>query len=142
MKSWQIVADLRPARGPAAALVTLHVMAAALPWACRVEPGTATALSLAALLLLRMSWRRLPVWGGLRGLALDAGSCACRDASGWWPARIEPRSRVWPGLVLLCLSTAAGRMEVLLVRASLEPVDFRRLKVLVRARTGRRGVFC
>jgi hypothetical protein len=49
---------------------------------------------------------------------------------------------VWPGLVLLCLSTAAGRMEVLLVRASLEPVDFRRLKVLVRARTGRRGVFC
>lgn len=142
MRSWQIAAELRPTPGPATALVTMHAMAAALPWVCRVEPYAATALGLAALVLLRGSWRRLPVWGGIRGLAMDPESCACRDAGGWWPARVEPHSRMWPGLVLLCLATATGRVEVLVTRRSVGPVDFRRLKVLVRARTGRRGFFC
>jgi hypothetical protein len=142
MKSWQIAAELRPHRGLALALAATHVLAAALPWACRVEPCTAAALGLVALAMLPASWRRVPVSGRLRALALDVRGCACRDASGWWPAQLDPQSRVWSNLVYLKLATPAGRVEVLLTRANLGPADFRRLKVLVRGREGPGGAFC
>lgn len=142
MRSWQVAAELRPDRALAITMVLAHLLAAMLPWICRVGPYTAAALSLTVFLLLAGSWRRLPAWGGLSGLVLDPGSCACRDAAGWWPARVEPQSRVWPGLVLLHLATATGRVGVLVTRRSMGSLDFRRLKVLVRMRTGRQGVFC
>lgn len=142
MRSWQFAAELRPDGALAAAMVLVHLVAAALPWVCRVEPCTATALSLTALVLLRSSWRCLPVRGRLQGLVLEPESCACRDRCGWWPAQVERRSRVWPGLVLLRLATTTGHVEVLVTRRSVDPADFRRLKVLVRARGGRRGLFC
>jgi len=78
----------------------------------------------------------------VRGLAMEAGSVACRDASGWWPATLDAGSRTWAGLVYLRLATAAGPMEVLLTRASLGATDFRRLKVLLRGAGGPGGAFC
>ena len=79
------------------ALVALHVVAAALPWACRVDALAAIPLCVAALAMLPLSWRRLPGRGRVRGLAMEAGSVACRDASGWWPATLRSMmdKRAW-----------------------------------------------
>jgi len=126
----------------AVALVALHVVTAALPWACRVDAPAAIPLCIAALAMLPLSWRGLPGRGRVRGLAMEPGSVACRDASGWWPATLGAGSRAWPGLVYLRLATAAGPMEVLLTRASLGATDFRRLKVLLRGAAGPGGAFC
>lgn len=142
MKSWQVAADLRPSTGVAAVLVALHGMAAALPWACRLDPGFAILLCIASWVLLTFSWRRLSGRGRVLGLSIEAGSVACRDTSGWWPATLDGRSRAWPGLVYLRLGTAAGPVEILLTRASLGATDFRRLKVLLRGRDSPAGAFC
>jgi hypothetical protein len=135
MTSFPVEIEPRPEPRLAVAVLLLHAVAAAMPWATRCPGWLAALLSLSAAAALAATIRRL---AGrhcrLQGLVWRADGWRVRLAAetSEWAASVGPGTRVHADLVALDLRSARGRMGWLLTREALDPGQFRRLKVRLR----------
>lgn len=135
MTSFPVEIDPPPLPRLAAALVLLHLGAAAWPWLSRCTPWLAAGLSALAVASLAATLAWLPgPHCRLRRLCLrgDVWRAGLPGEAREVTAQIGPGTRVYPGLIVLELRVAGRRLGWLLPRAALGGADFRRLKARLR----------
>lgn len=135
MTSFALQAEPGPARRLAAAAALVHLAAVASPWLLHVPAPSAAVLSLAALAGLASTLACVPGrHHRLAALVIDAAGIRAREAGAvaFTPATLGPRSRAFPGLVLVDVRTGNRRHAWLLARGDLPPGDFRRLRARIR----------
>lgn len=135
MNSSLIELEPEPCPRLAAAVLVLHVAAAALPWVTRCDWPVGLLLSVLALAGLPASLaavpgphcrlRRAQCRGGQWQVWLQGGGAPA-------PASPGPGSRVFADWVVLEFRSSAGRHRWFLLRRMVTPADFRRLKVRLR----------
>jgi hypothetical protein len=128
---------IEPAAEPrlAAAVLLVHLAAAASPWLARTAPPIAATLSILAIAGLVSTLGHVPGRHCmLLALAIDGRGCRVRLAGRrrWLRARIGTGARAYASLVFVEVVCAGRRLGWLLPRRALPPGDFRRLKARIR----------
>lgn len=142
MRSETFAPDPGACRPLASVLCAVHGLGALVPWLAGCSPPLAAGLSL--LCLASLTWTLTGVPGSRRCpiVALACGAAgwqALLPDGRWASAWPSGATRVLPGLVVCRLRAGDRRVEWWVPRAALPAVQFRRLKVALRA-AGREGL--